>query len=248
MSYDAEFYRRRTEATRVSAAAVLELIWPEVGGDSVVDIGCATGIWLAACTELGARRVLGVDGPWVDAAALEIPVASFLQHDLASGLPDGLDDLDGRFDLALCIEVAEHLSAARGDELIAFLCRRSDCVLFSAAVPGQGGTGHVNEQRQSYWQQRFASQGYRAFDLMRPRLWRREDVNVIYRQNLLCYAREASAAFGRLVAAGHEPLPDDEFALDRVHPELFERREDQHRRLGFVGHVRLAVSSLLGRR
>ena len=162
-------------------------------------------------------------------------------------MPRGYPELNRRFDLALCIEVAEHLRAERGDELIEYLCARADSVLFSAAVPGQGGTGHINEQPQSYWHARFAEHDYVAFDLVRPALWARAEVNVIYRQNMLCYVRDGSSVFHELVAAGKAPLTAGSFELDRVHPELFARRERQRRQLGFAGHAKLALKSLLGR-
>jgi SAM-dependent methyltransferase len=63
------------------------------------------------------------------------------------------------FDLAYCFEVAEHLDAALGDELIRFCAAQAPIVVFTAAPPGQGGTGHKNEQPQSYWISRFRAEG-----------------------------------------------------------------------------------------
>ena len=66
-----------------------------------------------------------------------------------------------RFDLVNCLEVAEHLDASRADSFVDDLCALGDVVVFSAAIPGQGGTHHVNEQFQSYWQERFRRNGSR---------------------------------------------------------------------------------------
>jgi SAM-dependent methyltransferase len=68
-------------------------------------------------------------------------------------------EIDGRFDLAYCFEVAEHVPEPLGARLVELLCERAPRVVFTAAPPGQGGTGHVNEQQQSYWIERFEAAG-----------------------------------------------------------------------------------------
>ncbi len=67
--------------------------------------------------------------------------------------------LEGTFDLAYCFEVAEHLPELMGKSLVHFLSQTAPCVVFTAAHPGQGGTGHINEQPKSYWIDCFAECG-----------------------------------------------------------------------------------------
>jgi SAM-dependent methyltransferase len=69
--------------------------------------------------------------------------------------------LSGSFDLALCLEVAEHLPEHLGVRLVRFLSVAAPVVVFSAAQPGQGGTGHVNERPKAHWIDAFASAGMR---------------------------------------------------------------------------------------
>lgn len=58
-------------------------------------------------------------------------------------------------ELAYCLEVAEHLTPPMGDALVRFLATLGVVVIFTAAHPGQGGIGHINEQPSEYWVQRF---------------------------------------------------------------------------------------------
>ena len=149
------------------------------------NVGCGVGTWLAVLLEKGVGTVRGYDGPWVQANQLVIPRDSFQNIDL--GHPEGVRP-DRRFDLAICLEVAEHLPPERAGDLVHSLCSLSDIVLFSAAIPGQGGVHHVNEQWPAYWAARFAGLGYKAIDTIRFRIWEDDEIPYWYRQNLVVYA------------------------------------------------------------
>lgn len=224
MVYSTQFYKRRREITLVSSQVVLEHVWGVLQPNSVLDVGCGTGTWLAQSQRFGAERICGIDGPWVPEKDLEISRESFVECNLSDSLPENL----GRYDLALCIEVAEHLTQDGGDRLIEFLTSSSNAILFSAAIPGQGGTGHINEQLQSYWHDRFQSFDFACFDVIRPLIWDDESVNVIYRQNMLMYIRRGSDAED--VVLQQFPQPNfslTKFDLNRAHPHLLETRSSQ---------------------
>jgi hypothetical protein len=91
-------------------------------------------------------------------------------------------------------------------------------ILFSAAVPGQGGLHHVNEQWQSYWASLFLDRGYDVFDALRPRIWRNENVSFWYRQNaFVAVSRKNRPLVERLDQAA-----SSEFQLiDYIHPEMW---------------------------
>ncbi len=184
--YDEAFYRRQREDSLRSARAVLEEFFRHYHPRSVVDIGCGVGTWLKAARSLGVADVLGIDGHGVAADQLLVEREHFLQVDLAATWPA----LERRYGLAISVEVGEHLPASRAQGFVETLTRASDVVLFSAAIPGQGGRHHVNEQFPSYWIALFADLGYRAYDALRPALWHRSDIAVWYRQNLLVFARD----------------------------------------------------------
>ncbi|HZP16797.1 MAG TPA: methyltransferase domain-containing protein [Terriglobales bacterium] len=203
--YDRKFYRE-LEETRDSARELLPIVLDLLKPASIVDIGCGAGHWLAVAAELGVTGVLGIDGDWVLKTQLAIPRDKFLVHDLQTPLK-----LERKFDLALSLEVAEHLPESQAREFVRTLCGAADCVLFSAAIPGQGGRHHVNEQWPAYWAALFAGFGFDCYDVLRPRIWTNPRVLWYYAQNCLIFAR-AGAAPGLGVPA--QPLP-------LVHPTLW---------------------------
>jgi hypothetical protein len=213
--YGPEFYRALSDGTRRSAAIVVPALMRLLAPASVVDFGCGSGAWLDAFRRRGVVDILGLDGPWLGAAEREIPEALFQAQDLAQPVV-----LQRRFDVALCLEVAEHLPEAAAPQLVQSLTRAAPVVIFSAAIPAQGGTDHVNEQWPSYWVRLFEAHGYGCLAGLRRQLWSLPEVEVWYRQNLLCFAvSERLAALGELLAegsAGGEPL-------DVVHPDLYLR-------------------------
>jgi SAM-dependent methyltransferase len=194
--YDAEFFAEQRDGSRRSAGIVLPFVLERVPVKSAVDVGCGVGTWLNRLVELGVEDVLGVDGAYARASGLEIPAERFVEHDLAEPLT-----LPRRFDLALSVEVAEHLPERVAARFVADLCRLAPVVLFSAAIPGQKGPGHVNEQWPAYWVAHFERQGYRVTDGLRPRLWDDERVDWWYAQNLLLFATPEAIAASPLLTA-----------------------------------------------
>jgi SAM-dependent methyltransferase len=179
--YDRTFFveqrRQALRSARVVAPVIAELLHPR----SVVDVGCGVGAWLTAFKECGVSDVLGIDGDWA-AAFNELDSGEFLPHDLSIPI-----QLHRRFDLVVCLEVAEHLPPACGLDFVKSIISLSDVVLFSAAVPFQGGTGHVNEQWPDYWAGLFEQEGFRAIDAVRPRIWNEPTVDWWYAQNALLF-------------------------------------------------------------
>jgi hypothetical protein len=184
-----------------------------------LDVGCGVGTWLSVLRERGVDDIQGVDGAWVDEQHLVIPAASFMRHDLSQPL-----SLPRRYDLAISLEVAEHLSATRAAAFVKFLTDSSDAVLFSAAIPHQGGRGHVNEQWPVYWAELFRGHGYGAVDCVRARIWNDSAIPCWYRQNILLFV--AAGVFDRLPEVPQ--IPGDGLAL--IHPEIYLKRQRKRRR------------------
>jgi 2-polyprenyl-3-methyl-5-hydroxy-6-metoxy-1,4-benzoquinol methylase len=128
---------------------IVELVHPR----SVVDVGCGTGASLRQFSEMGIAAI-GVEA---SRAAIRASGCQPLitRHDLRHPL-----DLERRFDLAWCFEVAEHIDPRHVGTFVDTLCRHADVVTLSAAPPGQGGEGHFNEQPQSYWRALFDERGF----------------------------------------------------------------------------------------
>lgn len=169
-----------TTAAESFIPILLDYIQPE----SVVDIGCGLGTWLKVFSKFGVKEILGIDGSNVDKFLLTIPVENFLEHDLRKPL-----NLNRRFDLAICLEVAEHLPNESADNLIDILAAASDNILFSAALPMQGGQNHINEQSFSYWVEKFNHKGYEVKDLFRAVIWDNVQIDWWYRQNMFLVSK-----------------------------------------------------------
>jgi SAM-dependent methyltransferase len=212
--YTDEFYRGRNAGAARSASVLARQLVELTSAHSVVDIGCGTGTWLREFKALGVTRILGLDGPWVTPDLLQISSSEFRSIDLAG--PFSVTD---KFDLALSLEVAEHLNAAAGDRLIEVLTTCAPLVAFSAAVPLQGGVEHINEQWPGYWIEKFAERGFNVVDCIRQRFWMDDTIEPWYRQNLLLFVHpEQCSISGRLVSiAGGASFN----GLPVVHPEVF---------------------------
>jgi len=206
--YPAGFYEDRRAHTVHAARRLLAALPPSLLRASVADIGCGTGTWLAAALADGAETAFGIEGDWVTPAMLDDARIAFAPQDLEQRFSGP------RVDLAMSLEVAEHLSPERAVSFVADLVALAPAVLFSAALPGQGGVGHRNEQWQSWWAELFATHGYLAYDVIRPVIWSDEDIPAWYRQNAVLYL-DATAAVG---LASTPPA-----LLDRVHPAFWNR-------------------------
>ena len=190
--YDKEFFDRHTDETLQSARIIVPHVLRKVRPRSVVDLGCALGAWLKVFAEHGAEVVQGLDGHYVDSSKLLIDEATFTPVDLVETIKGDLNPViekaDGRYDLAVCLEVAEHLPESSASDLVRTLTTLAPIVLFSAAVPGQGGVGHINERWPSYWKSRFEEHGFQRLDPIRRRIWKNQRVHWWYRQNIFLFA------------------------------------------------------------
>ncbi len=184
--YDAAFSAATRGASSRSANAIVPFLIDAIEPTSVVDVGCGIGTWLATFKRHGVATVVGFDGPCVRPDELLISLDEFIATDLCKPLP-----IVRRFDLATSFEVAEHLPEAVAAQFVSSLTKLAPVVAFSAAIPFQGGTGHVNEQWPSYWAAVFAELGYVALDVVRPLVWCNPDVEYSYAQNMLLFVDES---------------------------------------------------------
>jgi SAM-dependent methyltransferase len=152
-TFAADEYATLRTRSRSSADVVLPIVLETIPAQSVIDVGCGVGTWLAACEEHGIRDYLGIDGNGAS-TDLDISPEHFRVMDLTQPFTIGRT-----FDLAMSLEVAEHLPPSAATHFVKALTGLAPAVLFSAAIPGQGGTRHINEQWQSYWADLFAVEG-----------------------------------------------------------------------------------------
>jgi SAM-dependent methyltransferase len=172
VTYDERFFESIREGCQRSAAAVVPLLAVRFAPKTVVDVGCGEGWWGKAFQDARCE-VLGLDGEYAE------PVIPWQSVDLTTYGANV-----GTFDMAVCLEVAEHLPASSAADFVATLCELAPVVVFSAAVPGQGGTGHLNEQWPEYWADLFRAKGFSCEDALRWTIWSDERVEWWYRQNI----------------------------------------------------------------
>lgn len=214
MNYHGHFYENQKEGSRSSAEVVAPFILGLVKPKSVIDVGCGVGTWLSVFVESGIKEYLGVEGSWVDREQLLIPESYLVAHNLEEPLR-----LDKKFDLAMSLEVAEHLPNTAADQFIANLTQLAPVVLFSAAIPHQGGVHHVNEQWPNYWEKKFNAHGYIAVDCIRRKVWNDARVSFWYAQNMLLYVKQTELF--RYPSLASEVAVGNVGALALVHPQKY---------------------------
>ncbi|MFT6836099.1 MAG: hypothetical protein ACJA0H_002144 [Francisellaceae bacterium] len=214
--YNQQFYDKQSTESFQSAVTVItalkRVLCYEI--NSIVDFGCGVGPWLAAANELGVENVYGTDGNYVPRDRLLIPEDSFFPNDLSK--PESIKLPVSRFDLTITLEVAEHLPESSAKPFVKKLCDSSDVVLFSAAIPYQGGHGHVNENWPEYWAALFAEFDFVPFDIIRPAVWNDDKVCWWYKQNILLFVNKHRATN---VLPGYSPSPVEQLSI--VHPEQY---------------------------
>ena len=155
--YDQEFFNT-THDHISSARVILNILFKHYNPKSIVDVGCGSGSWLKVAGEMGVNSLSGIDGKWLKKDMLISNNFELITHELEEPIP-----VLPEYDLAISLEVAEHLPESRAESFIGDLCKLSKVVLFSAAIPNQGGDHHINEQWQSYWYGIFRDNNYKCF-------------------------------------------------------------------------------------
>ncbi len=172
---------------------------------SVVDVGCGLGTFLKVFKEHGVTNVVGIEGLWLDKNKTLLEPAEMVTANLEEPLR-----LEQRFDLAICLEVAEHLREDSSEEFVRSLTGLSDYIIFSAGIPYQGGQNHINEQWPSWWAERFEKEGYSFYDVIRPQIWNNDKLFWWYKQNIFLIINDKVA---------HQYKKEE--IMDIVHPDLF---------------------------
>ena len=202
------------QSTLASAKEIIPLIFKHISPSSVLDIGCGLGAWLKIWKEAGVGKILGIDGKHININDLLIEKEEFRYLNLNNSF-----SIESKFDLVTCLEVAEHLRPESSKLFIDSLCKGSDIILFSAAIPGQEGTLHLNEQYPNYWINLFSENNFEVYDILRNEIWDNNLISFWYRQNILFFInKNIKSQF---------PSVTNEFkkANAIVHPILLEHKE-----------------------
>ena len=212
--YNQDFYADQEVSSLQSALALLPIVNQLFNPKSVVDVGCGIGAWLKVwATEFGVTDYFGVEAPFILKEMLIVDEDKVLLTDLNQPFA-----LQRKFDIAMSLEVAEHIAPDAAQPFIDSLTKLSNVIIFSAAIPGQEGTFHVNEQWPEYWAQKFGKAGFVAVDTIRKQVWNDERINYWYRQNILIFMKaDLLPQYPELQVAYQSTDPD---FLTRIHPNL----------------------------
>ncbi len=214
MVYTEQFFNSLNDGSLQSAREVVPFVMKLLQPKRVVDVGCGLGAWLSVFQENGIQDFLGMDGEYINTSQLCIPLSNFLSHDLRTEIK-----LEKEFDLAMSLEVAEHLPNENAEDFVELLTSLAPVVLFSAAVPYQPGDDHVNTQWLEYWMELFKHKGYIPVDCLRMRFWQNQKVKWWYAQNALLFVKESHLEKYPLLK--QELNCTEEIPPSLIHPELY---------------------------
>lgn len=187
--YSNEYVKQLDNASLPSSRIIAKSIIENFKPQSVADVGCGTGALLFSLTELGVNRTFGLEYSdwglkWCKNRSLNVK-----QFDLRKEKMVKYD----RFDLVCSLEVGEHLPDTLADVYVNAIVALGDIVLFSAAIPGQGGTNHINEQPNSYWITKFAAAGFihdATLSMLLRSEWSKTDIAWYYAKNVMVFRKK----------------------------------------------------------
>lgn len=156
-AFTAETFQEREERFSGDYKALAKALTEVCGDGLVLDMGAGTGLLVRHMP-----LVMGIETSEVAREQTPPYLRSLMRFAPLEQWAGCMGD-DLRAHLVCCVEVAEHIPAERADELVDAVCSNaSRWIYWSAAHPGQGGLGHVNEQPRAYWEEKFKARGWRV--------------------------------------------------------------------------------------
>jgi SAM-dependent methyltransferase len=174
-------------------APIANAIKAQYAPKSIIEIGCGNGDLSKLLSREGIA-VTAIDGYSAPNFSKD-NLITFYKVDLneAFAVKAFFTSLDRKFDVAICMEVAEHLKPEVSEQLIESLTSVSDVIIFSAAVPEQGGDGHINCRNRLFWHNLFEQNKFFLRDTIRSKIRQNPRVGRWYALNTLDYTRVNSS-------------------------------------------------------
>ena len=210
-NYSSEFYSEMEILSISSAKEIIPMLINRYGPVTVADVGCGTGAFANELISLGINDVDGYEGDWMKESQTLLPKSRYVYCDLTKKI-----QTNRIYDLCLCLEVAEHLDQSKARVLIESLTAMSSRIVFSAAIPRQGGNHHVNEQWPKYWAELFAEKGFLLEWDPRVTIWNNAKIAPCYRQNLLVFSLSDNHEVSSPISFVHPEIWDDVLKYRRV--------------------------------
>ena len=143
--YDSSFFQS-LQKYRPLYHFLADMMAAHLKPNSSIDWGCGCGFILEKLLGHGISDLIGIEG--------SAEVKPFIPESLKDKIiiADALLYQSGVYDLAISIEVAEHLKKEDSAKFVNTVCSSSSTwIWWSAAQIGQAGTGHINCQSLSFW-------------------------------------------------------------------------------------------------
>lgn len=234
--YTKRYFNKLFISTYNAAIIILKELYKIYQFKSIVDIGCGHGSWLKAASQIIPNgRIYGVDGIYTKELHTNIK-ADFKYINLEKKFTIN------KFDLAISLETAEHLSPERAKSFIKDICNTSDVVFFSAAVDGHGGVNHLNEKNQSYWIKLFNDENYHPFIFLdRNKYWYHKSFKKCpyYISGSFLYIKKGTRTYQNLIK--YKLNKND--LTDIIHPYILQWRKDEN--FGVKLNFRRLIKSLI---
>ena len=240
--YKNNFFINEDKIALKAASKIVPYILKNIEIKSVIDVGCGTGSWLYIFKRNGIVNILGLDSH-KNLSKLKISQEEFINQNLENEIIS-----DKFYDLAISLEVAEHINPKQSINFISDLCRLSDIILFSAATPGQGGENHINEKNLDYWRVIFRENGYYPYDVIRNKFESEQDIAPWYRFNTLLYVNEQgklrlSRLFSREFVSDKQSLKSYETFFWRLRRLILKNLP--RKLVNFLSKINTIISNLL---
>lgn len=179
-------------------AAIAETIIKEYQPKRIIDFGCGTGDLAKAFASRGVT-VEAIDG-YSTPDFSGYSNLRFTKVDLnnITATQTFLNQLETKFDLAISIEVAEHLNPDVSSSFIEWMTSMADVIVFSAAVPSQDGDGHINCRSRSDWYQFIKQHNFVIADTLRQYFTSNSRLGLWHKLNIVDYVQKDTAFAKRI--------------------------------------------------
>jgi len=238
-TYDEKFYEYNIPGSLRSAKIFLNIIKDNYNFNSVVDFGCGRGTWLKAALDMGIDSAHGYDGPWNEGKLIDEAIV-FTPVDLSNIRLE-----EKKFELAMSLEVAEHLPEHAANQFVDAITNSSDLVMFGSAFTRQMGTYHINEQFPSYWAQKFINRGFYPVDIFRKTVWSDKNIEPCYRQNTFLYVKQDNEELSSLFPDNF--LSNNILFMNTMHPEIYLERSGRDLLHDFIYGMKRVLKKRLKR-
>jgi len=156
--YSYKYYNRHLVKYKEWENDVGKYIFNTFSPDSILDLGCGVGSYIEGALLAGCKKVLGIELNFDNAKEYftDLICPYIISGDVTINLK-----LQCKFDCVISFEVGEHIEPDGTQGFINNLTSYTNkYIIFTAASPGQRGTGHINLLDKNIWIESVVKKGF----------------------------------------------------------------------------------------